>query len=218
LMRFLESTSSRYDWGIRILTLGRLERVYDRLTAPLRQGQKVLDLGCGTGALTLKAALKGASVKGIDINSQMLDIARQKVKKAGLEESVTFCEKGIAELSSEKSESFTAVTAGLCFSELSDDELSYTLRQAYRVLQEGGLLLVADEVKPGGRLKRLLHMLIKGPVAAVTWMLTQTTTRALRDLPQRIERAGFQIDSVRLSSLESFAEVTARKPDKGETR
>ncbi|HUW96689.1 MAG TPA: class I SAM-dependent methyltransferase, partial [Anaerolineae bacterium] len=33
LMRILESAPSRYDRGLRILTLGRLDRAYDRLAS-----------------------------------------------------------------------------------------------------------------------------------------------------------------------------------------
>jgi len=68
LMKILESAPSRYDRSIYILTLGKLDKIYDRLTSRIKKGQTILDLGCGTGALTLRAARKGAKVKGIDIN------------------------------------------------------------------------------------------------------------------------------------------------------
>lgn len=80
-MKILESAPNRYDRGIYILTLGKLDKIYNRLTSYVKKGQKVLDLGCGTGALTLKAVQKGAKVKGIDINLQMLEIAEKKAKK-----------------------------------------------------------------------------------------------------------------------------------------
>ena len=59
LMRILESSPRRYDLGIRLLTLGHLDRAYDRLVGRIERGQRVLDLGCGTGALTLRAARRG---------------------------------------------------------------------------------------------------------------------------------------------------------------
>ena len=45
------------------------------LLAP-RDGERILDLGCGTGHLTNKIAASGASVVGIDISTDMIEQAR----------------------------------------------------------------------------------------------------------------------------------------------
>ena len=155
-MKILESAPNRYDQGIRILTLGNLDKVYDRLTSHLKKGQKVLDLGCGTGALTLRAAQKGAKVKGIDINPQMLEIAQKQAIKKNLFQNIILSEMGVAELGNEKSKSYDVVMSGLCFSELTESELIFTLKEINRVLKPSGLLLVADEVRPKSILKRIL--------------------------------------------------------------
>ena len=211
LMKLLESSSRRYDCGIRVLTLGRLDKAYQRLAGRLEKQQRVLDLGCGTGVLTLQAARRGAWVKGIDINTRMLAIARGKVEEEGLDGSVSLCEMGVAELGSESTGNFDAVTAGLSLSELNDEEIAFTLKQVHRILKPQGLLLVADEAVPGGFVKKLLHLLIRIPLVLLTYLLTQTTTRAAKDLPQRIENTGFRIEELRRSVLEDFVEITARK-------
>jgi len=215
LMKILESAPSRYDRGIRILTLGMVDKAYDRLASHIKKGQRVLDLGCGTGALTLRAAQKDAKVKGIDVSSQMLEIAQERARKAGLAQNIELSEMGVAELGSEESESYDVVTSGLCFSELTDDELTYALKEAERILKPGGLLLVADEVQPRSISKRALTRLIRFPLAIITYLLTQTTTRAVKDLPERIEEAGFSIESIRLSRMEDFIELVAEKPGGG---
>src|SRR6185503_19634352 len=46
------------------------------LLAP-RIGERVLDLGCGTGHLTNKIALSGATVVGIDVSADMIEQARR---------------------------------------------------------------------------------------------------------------------------------------------
>jgi len=211
LMRILESAPSRYDQGLRILTLGRLDQVYDRLASHVEQGQRVLDLGCGTGALTLRAAHRGARVKGIDVNAQMLEIARARTEEAKLAGRVELCEMGVAELENEAAECYDVVMSGLCFSELTEDELGYALKEVRRILKPGGILLVADEVRPGSVWKRIVSSLMRVPLAVIAYLVTQTTTKAVEDLPQRAEEAGLLIESVRLNKLGTLIELVARK-------
>jgi demethylmenaquinone methyltransferase/2-methoxy-6-polyprenyl-1,4-benzoquinol methylase len=211
-MRILESAPRRYELGIRLLTLGRLDVAYDRLASHIQGGQQVLDIGCGTGALTVRAARRGARVKGIDINAQMLEIAGQRVKSAGLGELIELVEMGVAELDSEEAQRYDAVTVGLCLSELSEDEVRFTLKQAGRVLRPGGLLLMVDELKPRGLLNRMLYSLVRIPLAALTYLVTQQTTHPATNVSETLTAAGFEIVSVRLNRLGSFGEFVARKP------
>lgn len=211
LMKILESAPSRYDRGIRILTLGMVDEAYDHLISHVKNGQRVLDIGCGTGALTLRAARKRVSVKGIDVNPQMMEIARKRASEEGLAENVELCEMGVAELGDEDAESYDAVMSGLCFSELTEEELAYTLKEVGRILKPGGMLLVADEVKPASVFKRALGWLVRVPLVIITYLVTQTTTRAIRHLPAKIEQAGLTIRSVRLNRLETFIELVAEK-------
>lgn len=214
-MRILESAPARYQLGIRLLTLGRLDAVYDRLAAHLQAGDRVLDIGCGTGALTLRAARCGAEVKGIDVNPEMLAIARQETRAADLEERVTLVELSIAELDAEPDDSYDAAMSGLLFSELSRDELNYALRQIHRLLKPGGLLLAADEVIPQSPIRRLVHFLLRLPLVILTWVITQQTTHAVRRLPEQITGAGLELLSRRSNWLGSFLELVARKPAGG---
>jgi trans-aconitate methyltransferase len=50
--------------------------VVDLLAA--KPGEKILDLGCGTGTLTAEIAASGAHVVGVDRSSEMIDAARKK--------------------------------------------------------------------------------------------------------------------------------------------
>jgi len=211
-MKILETTPDRYDKGIGILTLGRLGKAYDRLTSHIRKGQKILDLGCGTGALTIRAAQKAAKVKGIDINSQMLEIAQNRAAEANLAQNVELCEMGVAELGGEESESYDIVMSGLCFSELTEDELLYTLREAKRILKPEGLLLIADEVRPKSISKMIFNWLIRIPLVTITYLITQTTTKAVKNLPEKVEKAGLAIQSIKLSKIEDFIELVGRRP------
>jgi magnesium-protoporphyrin O-methyltransferase len=41
-------------------------------------GARILDAGCGTGALAFELATRGAHVTGVDISPQLIDIARKR--------------------------------------------------------------------------------------------------------------------------------------------
>jgi len=215
-MKILESAPSRYDTGIRLLTLGRLDKAYDRLTSQIKNGDRVLDLGSGTGALALRAAQKGAKVKGIDINPRMQEIAQARAKEANLAQNMEFVEMGVVELDKEESASFDVVMSGLCFSELTEDELKFTLKQVRRILKPGGLLLVADEVRPTRIYRRILLWLLRIWLRLVVFIFTQTSTRTLTNFPEKIKEAGFDIASIKLNKGETFLELIARKPGERE--
>jgi ubiquinone/menaquinone biosynthesis C-methylase UbiE len=54
---------------------------YDACFGP---GDRVLDLGCGTGTDMLHLAARGVGMTGIDVSPRMIDQARAKVEEAGL--------------------------------------------------------------------------------------------------------------------------------------
>jgi ubiquinone/menaquinone biosynthesis C-methylase UbiE len=213
LMKIIESAPSRYDKGIRILTFGKLSEAYDRLISHIIKGQRVLDLGCGTGALTLRAAQKGAKVKGIDVNSQMLEIAQNQASEANLTQNIELSEMGVAELRNEESESYDVVMSGLCFSELTENELIFTLKEAKRILKPEGILLIADEVRPTTILKKIINRLVRVPLKAITYLITQTTTNAVENLPEKVKDAGLRIETIRLNKMQNFIELIAMKHD-----
>ena len=55
------------------------------LAAGLVPGQRVLDVGCGTGATTLTAARQGSHCTGVDISAPMIAVARERAREAGLD-------------------------------------------------------------------------------------------------------------------------------------
>ena len=211
LMRVLESTPDRYDAVMRLLTLGRVERGYDWLVAWLDEGWCVLDVGTGTGALALRAAERGCEVVAIDVNSGMLENARRKAEAAGLAARVEWQEMGVAELDRFAGASFDALCAGLCLSELTADERRFFLRQAFRLLRRDGMLLVADEVVAPGLAGGLLRV-ARLPLAAITWALAGSITRAVRDLDGLVSGAGFRIVEARRGLLGGWQELVATRP------
>ncbi|MEJ6396652.1 magnesium protoporphyrin IX methyltransferase [Yoonia sp. 208BN28-4] len=67
--------------GIRATVRAGRDRMRDLLIAQLPddlRGARVLDAGCGTGALAFELALSGADVVGVDVSPQLIDIAEKR--------------------------------------------------------------------------------------------------------------------------------------------
>lgn len=210
-MKVLESTPARYDRGIRILSRGRIDAIYQRLAEIVASpGARVLDIGCGTGAVARACAERGAEVAGIDANTGMLEIARSRpVPAPGRVEWIELNAMEIEDRFPERS--FDAVVSCLAFSEMSPDERAYVLRIAHTRLRAGGLLAIADEVQPAAPSRRLWHRVTRWPLAALTYAITQTTTHPVVGLVEAIRAAGFEDITEERMPHGDFAVVHARR-------
>jgi ubiquinone/menaquinone biosynthesis C-methylase UbiE len=197
-MKVLESAPERYDRGMRLLTLGRLERVHRDIAAWVSEGDRVLDLGCGTGALAVRLARKGADVTGIDTAPQMLEQASRRLCTEGLAGKVRFLDASVVDLDTLFPDGrFDAVASTLVLSELSADEIEYTLAECRRVLRPKGALFVADEILPDSPVGKAATWLFRLPFALLAYVLTQNTSHRVAGLEERILEAGFSISEGR---------------------
>jgi ubiquinone/menaquinone biosynthesis C-methylase UbiE len=212
-MRFLESAPRRYDAGMRLLTLGAVSQVHEALAcaAASKPGRRVLEIGCGTGAATERLIARGAVVSALDQSPEMLELAKTRLAGRG-PGSVTWIERTASELDAFEEGSFDAVVASFTLSEMSRDERRVVLRQAARCLRPGGTLAAADEVIPRTPGKRVLQAALRGPQAALGWILTGSVSRPVPDLAAEIREAGLDVSGERRWLLESLAMVTAEKP------
>lgn len=212
-MKILESSAKRYDMGINILSLGQSDKVKKEIVKNyITVGDKVLEVGCGTGTVAILCAEKGASVTGFDISPHMLDIARKKIQERDFTDRVQLKQMGAIEMDKTfDNETFDKIVSTLVFSELYSDEQKYVSRQAYRVLKHGGLIIIADEIKPRSLAKRILQLLVRVPLMVITYILTQTSTKALKDIESLLTDAGFEIVYYKKSLFDSFGLYIARK-------
>lgn len=228
LMKAFENAPARYDGVMDVLTLGRIRTLKREVAGAVRgPSPRVLELGCGTGALAVMMARTGATVLGIDTSESMLETARDRVHRAGLENRVEVRRLSVMEIDSLPQGSFDFVVATLVLSELTEQEVEFVLREARRLLSPHGQLLVGDEVAPRGRLARILFRLFRFPLELLTYLITQvqslppgrsrrvlyfaielplmllvfsvvpSTSRPLTDPEGLIERAGFRVKTVR---------------------
>ncbi|HEY8461158.1 MAG TPA: alpha/beta fold hydrolase [Blastocatellia bacterium] len=124
--------------------------------ANIRPGQRVLDLGCGTATLTImiKQAHPNAEVTGLDGDAKILRIARRKVVRAGVEIAL---HEGLACRLPYSDKSFDRVVSSLMFHHLTAEGRRRALSEAFRVLQPGGELHIADLGRPNKLLPEMLR-------------------------------------------------------------
>jgi ubiquinone/menaquinone biosynthesis C-methylase UbiE len=122
----------------------------------------------------------------------MLEMARSKPLPFGTSGSVDWIQLSAAEIEDRFAPaSFDAVTACLVLSELSTDDIAYALEIAFTRICPGGRLVVADEVAPFSAVQRFLYRVGRIPLVVATYLLTQTTTRAVSGLADRVCAAGY---------------------------
>ncbi|MBI5303895.1 MAG: methyltransferase domain-containing protein [Chloroflexi bacterium] len=166
-------------WGMRELTFKR--RLIE--TARIATGFRVLDLGCGTGTLTvlLKQTHPAAEIIGMDGDPTVLAMARAKAARQNV--TITF-DEGMAFQLPYPADSFDRVVSSLVMHHLTTADKSRALRETFRVLKPGGELLVVDFGEPHNSLAWL--------ISRVTRRLERTDDNILGRLPDMFRGAGFQ--------------------------
>lgn len=141
--------ASIYDFTVNIMTLGhaRMLRAMTIERALIQPGDTVLDVGCGTGEVTLRAKLRAGNgqVAGIDPAPEMIAVARKKAARRNLD--IDF-RVGVIEALPFADSSVDVVTSSLMMHHLPDEVKVRGLREIYRVLKPGGRLLIADFMRP----------------------------------------------------------------------
>ncbi len=120
--------------------------------------QSILDIATGTGDFAIMAAqmLAPQQLIGADISEGMMDIGRQKVKKAGLDSIISFEREDCTALSY-ADDTFDAVTAAFGIRNFA--ALDKGLSEMCRVLKKGGHLSIVELTSPVSfPMKQLFHI------------------------------------------------------------
>lgn len=103
----------------------------------LKRNLNILDLGCGTGNLSVKLAKFGCCVTGIDISEEMLNVARTKAKAEKV--IIRFLNMDAHKLDFKK-DSFDIVISLRTIEFV--DEYEEILKEIFRVTKEKGKILI----------------------------------------------------------------------------
>ena len=139
-------TPRRYDLQLWLASFGREGRFRSEEVrlARIAPGDRVLDVGCGTGSLTIAAARAvgaSGSATGVDPSEEMIERARAKGRQARV--AATFLATA-GEALPFADGSVDVVLLSLVLHQLPPDALHATMAQVRRVLAPGGRLLVVD--------------------------------------------------------------------------
>ena len=145
-----------HDMATAVLFGGRRRQVFTRLAglSGARPGDRVLDVGCGTGYFTrilARAVAPSGTAEGIDPSPDGITRARRITRLANC----TFSQ-GIGEALEAGDGAYDVVVSSLMIHHLPDELRPQAIREMLRVLRTGGRVLVADFRPPASRLGRLL--------------------------------------------------------------
>ena len=159
LMKIFEEAPRRFDRWMNVLTFGRLERIRDQISGEfITPGTRVLEIGCGTGALLAKLTEQAAEVVGIDSAQAMIDESQEKLARCPHGGQVTVKRLHALQVEDEFAPAtFDHIVSVLAFSEMSDAEIDCLLPQCRQALKPGGSLILVDEVEPVGAARRAVY-------------------------------------------------------------
>ena len=148
-----------YDTFVKLFFLGRRRATFQRLidAAGVQPGQRVLDVGCGTGYFArLLSTVVGSDglVVGVDASPEMIGYATRQSGGRNCQFQI-----GTAESLSFPPDYFDVVVSSLFMHHLPTDLQSVALSEMWRVLRPGGTLLIAEAQVPGALGWRVLARL-----------------------------------------------------------
>ena len=131
------------------------EMEIERIEAHLRDGDTILDVGCGNGYSTLRFAQKfpNCRIVGIDYSDPMIEAANTVLAKSGLGERVSFLVGDVRSLTDHPllhGKTFTAVVSERCIINLANwDEQRTALLQMRALLEPDGRIILTENTQEG---------------------------------------------------------------------
>lgn len=193
-----------YDILARFLFLGAVKTMMQSMIklANIQAGEKVLDIGCGTGTLAILAKQtvgQHAEIYGTDAAPEMIERARQKAQQDHVD--VDF-QTGLAENIQFPDDTFDLVMNSLMMHHLPAELQQRALIDIYRVLKPGGRLLIVDFEPPKKGLYKSFLTLLLGEMTSI-----DNTT-----IPPLAKNAGFTHVDIGATDTQIATYISGVKP------
>jgi ubiquinone/menaquinone biosynthesis C-methylase UbiE len=174
----------------------------------IHNGHRVLDLGAGTGTLTILMgqAYPQAHIVGLDGDPRILRRARAKAEAAGVD---IQWDEAFAYALPYPDNTFDRVVSSLMFHHLTLEDKVNALWEVWRVLRPGGELYILDFGKPHTLAARLISLLVR--------QMEETADEIDGLLPDLLRQAGFrdaQEMNQRMTIFGTLSVYKGLKPDK----
>ncbi len=205
--RFFTGTSSTYDRIVRITTFGQDYRWKKAIldTIPKNSNQKVLDLACGTGILSLGIAKKVSSVAGIDLIEESVGIARDKANSSSIRNASFIV--SAAETIPYTEKQFDLVTASYL---PKYGDLEKIVVEIARVLKPNGRIVMHDFAYPSNFLMKVLWK-VYFKILRLAGRFVPSWEEVFQELDNVIYRSRW-IDELRTALLRNhFKEIQIRR-------
>ena len=153
--------------------------------AEIREGNVVLDSGCGRGGNTIWLArnTEASKVIGLDIDEKLIEEAREKAEKEGVQDRTEFVQGSFDDLPVEDFDVYFAIESQ-CHSE-NEEKL---VDQIFRAMNPGGRLVISDGFRTE-KFSEEKHMEISRKMH-IGWGVDYLCRRS--DFEKFLEKAGFQ--------------------------
>ena len=186
--RMFDNIAHAYDKLNHTLSLG-IDRSWRRKAiAWLRpfHPQRMMDVATGTGDFAILACreLQPAELIGTDISEGMMEVGRQKVKEAGLQDHISFEYQDCTALTFADN-TFDAVTAA--FGVRNFEDIEKGLREMYRVTKPGGHLMILELSTPESFPMKQLYQLYSKVVIPTVGRFVSKEKAAYDYLPASIQ-------------------------------
>ena len=206
--QMFDGIASRYDSMNSWLSLGMdmgwrktaLRKLKDLPT------NNLLDIATGTGDFAILAndILKPGKITGMDISDGMMDIGRVKVKKAGLENLISFEHQDCADMSF-ADETFDAAIASFGVRNFEDIDTSF--KEVVRVLNQGGVFMFLELTTPKYQPIKFFYNVYSNSFIPFITRLLSKDKRAYDYLPESIKAFPQGEEMVGILKKSGFATV-----------